>query len=88
MTTSTHQPPCTFVATVDTTGTCFIPDTFAEQFGYLCAALDWARVFNTQQNHVATEMELRAAADAARKLAEQCDRFAADAFRQSQEHRS
>lgn len=73
------QPVNTFTAEVEESGTCHIPNVFADHYRTLSASLDWARVFNTSQDHHSTHNELRAAARAARALADQCDAFADEA---------
>lgn len=74
--TSTLQPPATVAVTDETAGTVFVPDAFAENLSMLLASLDFARVWNTRRHGPMTAQELRAAAAAARALADDCDDFA------------
>jgi hypothetical protein len=66
----------TFSAVIDTTGECAIPEVFGNDFRALAAALDWARVFEGAGNRAAVGPELRAAARAARALADRCENLA------------
>lgn len=76
MFTDTGKPPATVAVIDEAAGAVFVPDAFAEDLSILLASLDFARVWNTRQHWPMTAQELRGAAAAARRLADECEKFA------------